>query len=168
MLDGTILPITPITAWTTGRFKPDARHGRNVQDEQNFSISIGGIFAQPQAPITEAQYTPTSRRCTPGRIFGRPEISRRPRWNKVLAEYPPNLAICRPRKVYDLVGTPSGSLPDVQVDRLWAGGSRCTNMNSTISTRRTTSRVCPAFQPAAAHTIDIQFLFRNCMAGCLA
>jgi para-nitrobenzyl esterase len=56
MLDGTIMPITPITAWTTGQFNRMPVMGGNVQDEANFGISITEYFASPQVPITDAQY----------------------------------------------------------------------------------------------------------------
>ena len=46
MLDGTVMPITPITAWTTGRFNKMPIMGGNVQDEGNFGISITEYFAK--------------------------------------------------------------------------------------------------------------------------
>src|SRR6266853_6430429 len=56
MLDGTIMPMTPVTAWRTGQFNRMPIMGGNVQDEATFGISITQYFANPQAPITAAQY----------------------------------------------------------------------------------------------------------------
>src|SRR3989449_6351473 len=57
MVDGMIVPITPITAWTTGQFNRMPIMGGNVQDEGTFGIGITEYFSgPPQVPITAAQY----------------------------------------------------------------------------------------------------------------
>jgi len=40
MVDGTAIPVTPITAWTSGQFNYVPVMGGNVQDEGNFGIGI--------------------------------------------------------------------------------------------------------------------------------
>src|SRR5262249_20881568 len=57
-VDGTIIPVTPVTAWTTGHYNHVPIMGGSVKDEGNFGISITEYFSgPPQAPMTAAQYT---------------------------------------------------------------------------------------------------------------
>src|SRR5258706_223848 len=56
MLDGTIMPMTPVTAWRTGQFNRMPIMAGNVQAGATFGISITQYFANPQAPITATQY----------------------------------------------------------------------------------------------------------------
>jgi para-nitrobenzyl esterase len=90
MLDGVVMPITPITAWTTGQFNRMPIMGGNVQDEQNFSIGIAEYFSQPQAPITADQYV-----ANVTTTYSGPQFSGGPNYpagtvEKVLAQYPAN------------------------------------------------------------------------------
>jgi para-nitrobenzyl esterase len=167
MLDGTVMPITPITAWTTGRFNRMPVMGGNVQDEQNFTIGITEYFAQPQAPITEAQYIANVTAAYSG-----PEYSGGPNYpagtvDKVLAQYPPNYNNLTPQEVYDLVGTHPGACRNVQVDRLWAKWVPVYEYEFNDQAAPYYFPVMPGFTPLAAHTIDIQFLFPNWHGGVL-
>jgi para-nitrobenzyl esterase len=57
MVDGSVIPTTPITAWTTGQFNHMPVMGGNVQDEGNFGIGNTEYFTgPPQVPITADQY----------------------------------------------------------------------------------------------------------------
>jgi para-nitrobenzyl esterase len=167
MLDGTILPITPITAWTTGQFNHMPIMGGNVQDEQNFSIGIAEYFKQPQVPITADQYTATITATYSG-----PEYSGGPTYpagtaDKVLAQYPPNLNNLTPQQVWDLVGTHPGACRNVQVDRLWAKWVPVYEYEFNDQQAPYYFPKMPGFTPLAAHTIDIQFLFQGWHGGVL-
>ena len=161
------LPITPVTAWTTGRFNHMPIMGGNVQDEQNFSIGIAEYFAQPQAPITADQYIANVTTAYSG-----PEYSGGPNYpagtvDKVLAQYPPNFNNLTPQEVYDLVGTHPGACRNVIVDHLWSKWVPVYEYEFNDQSAPYYFPTLPGFTPLAAHTIDIQFLFQNWHGGVL-
>jgi para-nitrobenzyl esterase len=47
MVDGSVIPVTPITAWTTGQFNHMPVMGCDVQDEGNFGIGNTEYFIGP-------------------------------------------------------------------------------------------------------------------------
>jgi para-nitrobenzyl esterase len=168
MLDGTIMPITPITAWQTGRYNHMPIMGGNVQDEANFSIGIAEYFSQPQAPITADQYIKIVQTA-----YTAPEYSGGPIYpagtaDKVLAQYPPNYNNLTPQEVWDLVGTHPGACRNVLVDQLWAKqGDPVYEYEFNDQSAPYYFPVLPGFTPLAAHTIDIQFLFTGWHGGVL-
>jgi para-nitrobenzyl esterase len=161
MLDGTIMPITPVTAWMTGKFNKMPIMGGNVQDEANFGIGITEYFATPQAPITAEQYVTNVTRTYSG-----PEFSGGPNYpagtvQKVLAQYPPNLHNLSPQEVFDLVGTHPGACRNVLIDALWSKWVPVYAYEFNDQEAPYYFPALPGFKPLAAHTIDIQFLFVN-------
>jgi para-nitrobenzyl esterase len=165
MLDGTIMPITPITAWTTGEFSRMPIMGGNVQDEANFGIGITEYFAQPQAPITAATYVSNLTTTYTG-----PEFSGGPSYppgtvDKVVAQYPPNFMNLSPQEVFDLVGTHPGACRNVLVDQLWSKWVPVYEYEFNDQQAPYYFPSLPGFTPLAAHTIDIQFLFPNWHGG---
>src|SRR5205085_8683994 len=57
MVDGSIVPVSPNTAWAAGRFNHMPIMAGNVQDEATFGIGNAEYFSgPPQAAITGAQY----------------------------------------------------------------------------------------------------------------
>ena len=158
MVDGTIVPVTPITAWTTKKFNHMPVMGGNVQDEGNFGIGNTEYFTgPPQVPITASQYTANVTAAYSG-----PEYPGGPNYPagtpaQVLAEYPPG---ADPQATYDLVTTLPGACRNRHVDALWAAAGL------PVYAYEFNDRNAPYFYPAmpgfaalAAHTIDIQFLF---------
>jgi para-nitrobenzyl esterase len=161
MLDGTIMPVTPVTAWTTGKFNKMPIMGGNVQDEANFGIGITEYFATPQAPITAEQYVKNVTATYTG-----PEYSGGPTYpagtvEKVLAQYPANLNNLTPQEVFDLVGTHPGACRNVIVDELWAKWVPVYEYEFNDQEAPYYFPIMPGFTPLAAHTIDIQFLFKD-------
>ena len=161
MLDGTIMPVTPVTAWMTGKFNKMPIMGGNVQDEANFGIGITEYFATPQAPITAEQYETNVTRAYSG-----PEYSGGPNYpagtvQKVLAQYPPNLDNLTPQEVFDLVGTHPGACRNVLIDELWSKWVPVYAYEFNDQQAPYYFPILPGFTPLAAHTIDIQFLFVN-------
>src|SRR5437763_10206600 len=90
MVDGAVVPLTPITAWTTGQFNHMPVMGGNVQDEGNFGIGNTEYFTgPPQTPITAAQYV-----ANVTATYSGPEYPGGPNYppgtaDLVLAKYPP-------------------------------------------------------------------------------
>ena len=165
MVDGTIIPVTPITAWTTNQFTHMPILGGNVQDEANFGIGITQYFANPQVPITEAQYI-----ANVTATYSGPEYIGGPSYppgtaDAVLAQYP---AGSNPQATFDLVGTHPGACRNRHVDALW------TQAGVPVYEYEFNDQAAPyyfppmnGFTPLAAHTIDIQFLFPNWHGGVL-
>src|SRR4029079_16352837 len=57
-IDGTIIPISPITAWTTGQYNKMPILGGATKEESTFGESIREYFSgPPQSPLTAQQYT---------------------------------------------------------------------------------------------------------------
>ena len=167
MLDGTIMPITPITAWRTGQFNRMPIMGGNVQDESTFGISITEYFASPHAPITETQYVSNVTATYSGAEYSGGPNYPADTVAKVLAKYPPNFMNLAPQEVFDLVGTHPGACRNVQVDRLWAKWVPVYEYEFNDQNAPYYFPPLPGFKPLAAHTIDIQFLFPNWHGGVL-
>ena len=167
MLDGTIMPITPITAWRTGQFNRMPIMGGNVQDEATFGISITEYFANPHAPITETQYVSNVTAAYSGAEYSGGPNYPADTVAKVLAKYPPNFMNLAPQEVFDLVGTHPGACRNVQVDRLWAKWVPVYEYEFNDQNAPYYFPSLPGFKPLAAHTIDIQFLFPNWHGGVL-
>ena len=161
MLDGTIMPVTPVTAWKMGQFNKMPIMGGNVQDEANFGIGITEYFATPQAPITAEQYEKNVTTAYSGT-----EYSGGPKYppgtpGLVLAQYPPNLDNLTPQEVYDLENTHPGACRNVLIDQLWSQWVPVYEYEFNDQQAPYYFPPLPGFTPLAAHTIDIQFLFVN-------
>ncbi|MBS0446459.1 MAG: carboxylesterase family protein [Proteobacteria bacterium] len=161
MVDGTIIPITPQTAWTTGRYNQMPMMGGNVQDEANFGIGITEYFSgPPQVPMTGDQYTTLvtntySGNAGPG---GSPPAYPPGTVQAVLAQYPlGNYAT--PAAAYDAVSTDPGACRALHVDQLWAQRVPVYAYEFNYQNAPYYFPAMPGFTPLAAHTIDIQFLF---------
>ena len=133
MLDGTIMPITPVTAWMTGKFNKMPIMGGNVEDEANFGIGITEYFATPQAPITAEQYVTNVTRAYSGTEFSGGPNYPAGTVHPVLAQYPPNLHNLSPQEVFDLVDTHPGACRNVLIDG--SGRSGCPSTPTSSMTR---------------------------------
>jgi para-nitrobenzyl esterase len=135
--------------------------GGNVQDEGNFGIGITEYFSgPPQVPITAAQYTANvaSAYSPPAYPAGTAA--------KILAKYPlTNYAT--PQLAYDAVTTAPTACRNLHVAGLLA--QRVPTYAYTFNYRNAPYYfpAMPGFQPLAAHTIDIQFLFPGYHGGSL-
>ena len=57
-VDGTVIPIQPELAWTTGQYNHMPIMGGRVKDEAMFGLSITEYFSgPPQVALTPTQYT---------------------------------------------------------------------------------------------------------------
>jgi para-nitrobenzyl esterase len=169
MVDGTIIPITPETAWTTGQFNRMPIMGGNVQDEGNFGISITEYFSgPPQAPITPAQYAANITAAYGGNAGpgGTPPPYPAGTPAAVLAEYPlGNYATTQ--LAYDAVTTHPGACRAHHVVNLWAKWVPVYQYEFNYLSAPYYFPDMPGFVALAAHTIDIQFLFPGWHGGIL-
>lgn len=161
MVDGTVIPLSPEQAWTSGRFNRVPMLGGNVLDEANFSIGITEYFSgPPQKAMTAddmtrlltATYSGLSGPGGSGAAYPAGTAA------AVLAHYPvasyPSAA-----RAYDTASTDPGACRALHVDQLM---SKWTPVYAYEFDYRNAPYYFPAlpdFQPLAAHTIDIQFLF---------
>jgi para-nitrobenzyl esterase len=167
MVDGSIVPISPNTAWTAGRFNRMPIMAGNVQDEATFGIGITEYFSGPtQAPINEAQYVANITTTYSG-----PEYVGGPNYSKgtveaVLKQYPP---AGDPPMALNLAGSHAGACRNRHIDALWAKWSDAPVYAYEFNDRHAPYYFppMPGFTPLAAHTIDIQFLFRLWHGGIL-
>jgi para-nitrobenzyl esterase len=161
MLDGTIMPITPIEAWSTGKFNKTPILGGNVQDEANFGISIMEYFSTPQAPMTADEYI-----AGVTQTYSGPEFSGGPNYPpgtvaKILAQYPPDLDNLTPQQVANLVGSHPIGCSAVLIDQLWSKWVPVYAYEFNDEQAPYYFPPLPEFAPLAAHTIDIQFFFKD-------
>jgi para-nitrobenzyl esterase len=157
MVDGTIIPIAPETAYATGQFNRMPVMGGNTHDELTFFNAISEYFSgPPQVPMTAAQYVASVTSAFPPATAA-----------AVLAEYPlanyasPQLAssaegtdfllACRARHVVHLLAK---WVPVYQYEFNYTGAPYY-------------FPDMPGFVPLASHTIDIQFLFPGWHGGIL-
>jgi para-nitrobenzyl esterase len=169
MVDGTIIPITPETAWTTGQFNRMPLMGGNVQDEGNFGISITEYFSgPPQAPITPAQYMANITAAYGGNAGpgGTPPAYPPGTPAAVLAEYP-LASYATTQLAYDAVTTHPGACRAHHVVNLWAKWVPAYQYEFNYQSAPYYFPDMPGFVALAAHTIDIQFLFSGWHGGML-
>lgn len=159
MVDGTIVPVSPNTAWREGRFNRMPILAGSVQDEQSFGVGITEYFSgPPQLPMREAQYVASI--TAP---FSGPEYPGGPNYprgtaNAVLKQYP---AGEDPQAALNLAGSQLGACRNRYIDALWSKWPDVPVYAYEFNDRHAPYYFppMPAFAPLAAHTIDIQFLF---------
>jgi para-nitrobenzyl esterase len=159
MVDGSIVPISPNTAWTTGKFNRMPIMAGNVQDEATFGIGNNEYFSgPPQAPINEAQYVANITAAYSGPVYpGGPNYPKGTA-EAVLKQYP---AGSDPQMALNLAGTQAGACRNRHIDALWSKWSDAPVYAYEFNDRHAPYYYppMPGFAPLAAHTIDIQFLF---------
>jgi para-nitrobenzyl esterase len=146
-VDGTIIPLQPEAAWTTGRFNKMPTMGGAVHDEGNFSIGITEYFSgPPQVPMTVDQYN--------ARVTG-----------ATAAQYPLSDYGGNTQLAFDRVSTDRGKCSGLHVLKEWGPQVPTYAYDFTYLNAPYYFPKMPGFQALAAHTIDIQFLFSNWHGG---
>jgi para-nitrobenzyl esterase len=161
MVDGTIIPITPQQAWTTGNYNHMPMLGGNVKDEQNFTLGISEYFSgPPMQPITADQYQTAVRTTYGGNAGpgGAPPAYPAGTADKVLAEYPVS-NYATPQLADDAAFTDPGACRALHVDNLLSTTVPVYAYEFDYQHAPYYFPSMPGYQPLAAHTIDIQFLF---------
>jgi para-nitrobenzyl esterase len=170
-VDGTIIPITPEQAWTTGAYNKMPSMGGAVKDEGNFSISITQYFSgPPQVPQTLAQYTAAITAAYGGNAGpgGTPPAYPAGTVDQVLAQYPPDSFGGTPTNEqgpFDRVTTDPGKCRGLHVLKLWAGKVPTYGYDFTYQNSPYYFPQMSGFKANAAHTIDIPYLFVNWHGG---
>ncbi len=146
-VDGTIVPIQPAAAWTTGQFNRVPILGGTVRDEANFGMSITEYFSgPPQVPMTEAQYVARVSAAT-------------------LAQYPLANYANNPQLAFDRATTDQTACTSLHALRLMSAHVPTYGYEFIYQSAPYYFPKMPGFKPLAAHTIDIQFLFPGYHGG---
>ncbi len=162
MVDGTILPIQPDTAWATGNFDRMPIMNGTVEDEGAFTASINELFF---GPLTAAQYEQnlTTTYSGPAGPGGAPPNYPAGTAAEVLAHYPLS-AYASPSLAYVAASTDPTACRARHLNQLvykWGP----------LYAYEFDDRDAPWYFPplsfphGAAHTIDIQFLFPHWHGG---
>jgi para-nitrobenzyl esterase len=155
MIDGTIIPTAPETAYQAGQFNKMPIMGGNVQNELTFSNAITEYFSgPPQTPLTAAQYEANINSAYPPATAA-----------QVLAEYPLS-SYPSPQLAYSAAATdPLLACQPRFVVHLWSKYVTVYQYEFNYQNAPYYFPHMPGFVPLASHTIDIQFLFQNWHGG---
>jgi para-nitrobenzyl esterase len=155
-VDGTIIPIQPEVAWSTGNYNKMPILAGRTRDESTFGQSIRVYFSgPPQVSLTAAQY-----------------IANNPA--NVVAEYPLAAYGNDPELAQDRVGTDRGSCGALHVLKLQAStsgfgvyGYDFNYQNTPYYFPQLPNAASPTghFRPLAYHTADIQYVFPKWHGG---
>jgi len=147
IVDGSVIPIAPGQAWTTGQFNKMPMMGGAVKDEITFFTGINEWFSgPPQAPLTADQYA-----AAVGPV--------------VAAEYPVSAYGGDPMLAYERAVTDQFKCTELHVVQLWAVQAPTYAYDFVYQNAPYYFAKMPGFRPLAAHTIDIQFLFPGWHGG---
>ena len=152
VLDGTILPVQPPTAWANGQYTHMPLMNGNVQDEQDFSLAITEYFSRPRQPPTASQYMSyvANTYATPPYPAGTAQ--------KILKMYPLG-AYPSAQIAWDRVGTDPGICAEMALNTELAPQIPVYAYNFNDQTPPFYFPKMPGFVPLAYHTADIQYLF---------
>jgi para-nitrobenzyl esterase len=165
-VDGTIIPMQAVVAWSTGQYHKMPIMGGATREESTFGESIRQYFATGNAPLTEEEYVArvNATYVPPSYVEGAAD--------EVLVTYPPG---SNPQAAYERSFTDPGKCRTLHVLELLAAS----NANHPVWGWDFTYQDAPYYFPEmpnpenpsgnflakASHTIDIQFLFPNWHGG---
>jgi para-nitrobenzyl esterase len=161
-VDGKVVPMQPDQAWTSGAFNRVPVMGGGVRDEVAFFTGVNLYFSgPPMTPLTAAQYPALT---APGAFCIFCNATR---------TMPPGVAERYPLEQF-------GGDVMVAYQRIGSDGARCRELHVLDRMAAHTSVYAydftyaeapyyfpkmPGYKPAAVHTVDIQFLFKNFHGG---
>jgi para-nitrobenzyl esterase len=145
--DGTIIPMQPGEAWQSGRFNRMPIMTGIVRDEGNFGIAISEYFSgPPQAAMTPEQYAAA--------VTG-----------AKAEQYPLSNYGNNPQIAYGHVTTDPTACTALKAIDLMSGYVPTYGYEFAYQNAPWYFPKMPGFQPLAAHTVDIQFLFPGYHGG---
>jgi para-nitrobenzyl esterase len=165
-VDGTIIPMQAVVAWSTGQYHKMPIMGGATKEESTFGESIRQYFAPGFATLTEEEYTArvNATYAPPAYVEGAAE--------QVLAQYPPG---SNPQATYERSFTDPGKCRTLHVLELLAGSNEDHPVWGWDFTYENAPYYFPKmpnpenasgnFMAKASHTIDIQFLFPTWHGG---
>ena len=167
-IDGTIVPVQPVVAWTNGQYNKMPIMGGATKEESTFGESIREYFSgPPQAPLTAQQYTDLV-----NATYGNQALYVPGAPAQVLAQYP---AGANPQATYERSFTDPGKCRGLRVLKLQAGTNGTNGVYGYDFTYQNAPYYFPKmpnpqnasgnFMAKASHTIDIQFVFNNWHGG---
>jgi para-nitrobenzyl esterase len=153
MVDGTVIPEQPPTAFINGHFNHVPLMNGNVEDEENFGLAITEYFSgPPRVPPTAAQYIDFVNTTYAPPTYPDGTAA------KVLANYPLS-AFATPQLAWNRVGTDPGLCGERGLDKILAPQIPVYAYEFDDQTAPFYFPKMPGFLPLAYHTADIQYLF---------
>lgn len=157
LVDGTIIPMQAVVAWSTGAYNKMPILAGRTRDESTFGQSIRVYFSgPPQVSLTAAQYVANNAA-------------------NIVAEYPLSAYGGDAELAQNRVGTDRGSCSTLQVLKLQAGTNGGHGIyaydfnyqNPPYYFPQLPNALSPTgkFRPLAYHTADIQFVFPKWHGG---
>jgi para-nitrobenzyl esterase len=163
-VDGTIIPLQPRDAWSSGAYNKMPILGGSVKDENNFSLAITEYFSgPPQVAWTVEQYNSTNSTAIkneyPLSDYGNnPALAQ----NRIGTDGQYGGGKCVFLKMFKLMAS-TNTYPLYAYDFTYQNAPFYFPQMANAS--NTTGPARGYFQPLAAHTIDIQFLFPGYHGG---
>src|SRR5579883_32802 len=111
MVDGTVIPSEPLTAFANGQFNHVPLMNGNTLDEENFTLAITEYFESPREPLTAAQYENYVKTTYAPPTYPAGTAA------KVLAQYPLS-GYASPQLAWDRAGTDPGICSERRFDKL--------------------------------------------------
>lgn len=159
IVDGTVIPLTPPQAFSSGRYDHMPMMGGTVEDEGDFGIGITEYFSgPPREPMTAADYTTDVTNAYSSAAYPVGTAA------KALAQYP-LASYPTPQLAYDAVTTAPTACTHLQNASLLAARVPVYAYTFDYKHAPYYFPAMPGFVPLAAHTIDIQFLFPGYHGG---
>ncbi|MEJ8850735.1 carboxylesterase/lipase family protein [Variovorax rhizosphaerae] len=161
-VDGTIVPMQPEEAWTSGNFNRMPVMGGSVRDEVTFFTGINEYFSGPPlAPISVAQYPAL---IAPGAFCIFCNAARKMP-EGIAEKYPLSDHGVDPMTAYQRISTDGAKCTELHV--LQRLSSQVPTYAYDFAYRNAPFYMpkMPGYKPGASHTIDIQFLFAGFHGG---
>jgi len=156
-VDGDIIPLEPEGAWTTGRFNKMPILGGGTKDERAFITGIAEYFSgPPQAPMTADQY---AQAIAAGKHCDGCPAGTMPAG--VGTRYPISNYNGDPMIAYERISTDPDRCAELHVLQKLAPQVSTYAYDFTYQNAPYYFPKMPGHKPMAAHTIDMQFLFKN-------
>jgi para-nitrobenzyl esterase len=160
MIDGTVIPRAPLQGWESGQFNRVPVMGGHTHDEGTFGIGITAYFANTPIPVDAEDYAKrvTASYSGPSGPGGAPPNYPAGTADKVLAQYPAS-AYPSPFRAYAAVTTDPGACRGLKAEQALAKWVPVYAYQFDYQNAPYNFPPMTGFEPLAAHTIDIQFLF---------
>lgn len=152
IVDGTVIPEEPRTAFASGHFTHMPIMNGSVEDEETFGLAISEYFSKPRQPPTDSQYLSFVANTYGSASYPAGTAQ------KVLALYP-LAAYASAELAWDRVGTDPALCGEQQFDQVLAAQVPTYAYVFDDQTAPFYFPKMPGFQALAYHTADIQYLF---------
>ncbi len=165
MVDGVVVPMTPLAAWRTGRFHRMPIMGGATRDEASFGVGITQYFAPGRAAMPLQDYVDAVRRLVGGAAFPGGSVYPAGTAERALAHYDAVHGGAAPQEKFNFVRSDTIACRNSLIMGLWAKSVPVYAYEFSDRSAPYYFPEMPGFTPLAAHTSDLQFLFPGWQGG---